>query len=72
MNSTLLKDEKKVFNRLSNGRFATKEQVVADRQKIENERLSKDAEMYRRMYLIVAKENMELKRKFKEIQNILK
>lgn len=72
MNSTLLKDEKKVFNRLSNGRFATKEQAVADRQKKENERLSKDAEMYRRMYLIVCKENMELKRKFKEIQNILK
>ena len=68
---TLFKETKKPYRR-SNGQFATKEQAVADRQKKENERLSKDAEMYRRMYLIVCKENMELKRKFKEIQNILK
>lgn len=58
--------------RLSNGRFATKEQAVADRQKKENERLSKDAEMYRRMYLIVCKENAELRRKFNQIKDILK
>ena len=60
------------MHRLSNGRFATKEQAVADRKKRENERLSKDAEMYRRMYLIVCKENMELKRKFNQIKDILK
>ena len=62
----------KNINRLSNGRFATKEQAVADKQKRENERLSKDAEMYRRMYLIVCKENAELRRKFNQIKDILK
>ena len=71
MNTTLFKDEKKVFYRLSNGRFATKEMAFADKQRKENEILRYEVEKYRRMYLAVVKENRMLKEKIGKIKGIV-
>lgn len=51
----------KPINRLSNGRFATKEMAYADKQNMENKRLKLEVEKYKRMYLAVVKENVRLK-----------
>lgn len=51
----------KPINRLSNGRFATKEMAYADKQNMENKRLKLEVEKYKRMYLAVVKENSRLK-----------
>lgn len=56
----LFKADKHV-NRLSNGRFATKEMAYADKQNMENKRLKLEVEKYKRMYLAVVKENVRLK-----------
>lgn len=71
MNTTLFKDEKKVFYRLSNGRFATKEMAFADKQRAENEMLKYEVEKYRRMYLAVVNENRILKEKIGKIKTIV-
>lgn len=47
--------------RLHNGRFATKEMAYADKQMVENKRLRLEVEKYKRMYLVVVKENSRLK-----------
>lgn len=52
----------KPINRLSNGRFATKEMAYADKQNMENKRLKMEVEKYKRMYLAVVKENVKIKR----------
>ena len=71
MNTTLFKDEKKVFYRLSNGRFATKEMAFADKQRKDNEILRYEVEKYRRMYLAVVNENRMLKEKIGKIKGIV-
>ena len=58
----------KPVHRLRNGRYATKEMAYADKQNGENQRLKLEVEKYKRMYLVVSKENSELKRKM--IKNV--
>ena len=48
--------------RLRNGRYATKEMAYADKQMVENKRLKMEVEKYKRMYLVVVKENVKIKR----------
>ena len=56
----LFKMERPVY-RLRNGRYATKEMAYADKQESENKRLRMEVEKYRRMYLVVVRENRRLK-----------
>lgn len=63
MKQLQFENDVKRYERLSNGRFATKEMAYADKQNVENKRLRIEVEKYKRMYLVVAKENSDLKRK---------
>ena len=66
MKQLQFENDVKIYERLSNGRFATKEMAYADKQNVENKRLRMEVEKYKRMYLVVAKENSDLKRKMLE------
>jgi hypothetical protein len=57
--------------RRANGQFATKEMAYADKQREENKRLRREADMYQRMYLTLYKENQKLKQKIENIKSIL-
>lgn len=58
--------------RRSNGQFATREMAYADKQAEENRRLRYEVEKYRRMYLSVAKDNIEKEKELQKIKSTLK
>lgn len=67
---TLFPEAPKVYRR-SNGRFATKDQADADRQRNENKYLKLEVEKLRRMYLAASKRASRLERVIKQLKTII-